>query len=181
MCLPDVFYRQKLKLSHDRCESENQSLPKPQVCPTVCSTNNKPVLCSVESSYSNCGWFGTPPACTDAACPVGYVSVCMLPTTSRSCPLTDFLFSPGCSRRRFYDMYRQASAKLLLSTLRERAVPACPGELCHPSWSRLRFGRAACLLHCRLRRQHWPLRPERPRRWLYRSFGRRRRERLSIR
>jgi hypothetical protein len=46
------------------------------VCPTVCPTNNKPVLCSDNSAYSDCEWVGTVPACTDSACPVGFVSVC---------------------------------------------------------------------------------------------------------
>jgi hypothetical protein len=49
------------------------------VCPTVCPTNDKPVLCSDNSAYSDCEWVGTVPACTDSACPVGYVSVCTSP------------------------------------------------------------------------------------------------------
>ncbi|KAK6987473.1 chitin-binding type-1 domain-containing protein [Favolaschia claudopus] len=46
-------------------------------CPTICSTNNKPVCCesSVISAYSNCHWVGDLPNCLNAACPTGQVGI----------------------------------------------------------------------------------------------------------
>jgi hypothetical protein len=34
------------------CEQENQSLPHPLTCPTVCSTNNKLVCCNSNREFS---------------------------------------------------------------------------------------------------------------------------------
>ncbi|TFY61110.1 hypothetical protein EVJ58_g4713 [Rhodofomes roseus] len=59
------------------CEEEHDdsNIRVKHTCPTVCSSNDKPVCCASESSYNSCHWVGTPPACTDATCAVGEVSV----------------------------------------------------------------------------------------------------------